>query len=88
MMEIYNVAVIDDEFVGSFLENDASDGALTAIRAYDCLHGECTRKPRFDKHLRSSVFGSASTVAETMRDCGLGKREKERVVAKERVLGL
>jgi len=37
--------------------------------------------------LRSSVSGSASAVAETVRERGLGKRERERVVAKERVLG-
>ena len=38
--------------------------------------------------LRSSVSGSASAVAETTREGVLGKRERERLVAKERVLGL
>ena len=54
-VEYLSVAVIDDEFAGSFLENDASDGALTAAGAYDCLGGESTGKPGFD--VLFEVFG-------------------------------
>ena len=62
-----SVAVIDYEFAGSFLKNDASDGALTATGAYDSLRGESTWEPRLDVVLE--VFGFR------FRECGGGNDE-------------
>ena len=49
-------AVIDYEFAGSFLKNDASDGALTAAGANDCLRGESTWEPRVNVLLQVLSF--------------------------------
>ena len=40
------VTVIDEDFAGTFQENDASDGGFSASGAPDSLSGDATGKPR------------------------------------------
>lgn len=43
-----SVTVINDEFAGSFLENNTSDGSFPATGTDDCLSGETTGKSGFN----------------------------------------